>query len=68
MLKRITLLLVLAGTACAPSDRLDIILENGWVVDGTGNPRFKADVGIRGGRILAIGPSTDMPARRRVNV
>ncbi|MDH3455276.1 MAG: D-aminoacylase [Gemmatimonadota bacterium] len=68
MLKRLILLLVLAGTACGPSDRLDFILENGWVVDGTGNPRFRADVGVRGDRIAAIGHLTDVPARRRVDV
>ena len=34
MLKHIALLLVCAGAACAPSDRLDVVLENGWVVTG----------------------------------
>jgi dihydroorotase/N-acyl-D-amino-acid deacylase len=68
MLKRITLLSLLAGLACASSDRLDIVLEDGWVVDGTGNPRFRADVGVRDDRIAAIGHLTDVPARRRVNV
>ena len=68
MLKRLILILVLTGMACGPSDRLDIILENGWVVDGTGNPRFRADVGVRGDRVAAIGHLADVPARRRVDV
>ena len=34
----------------------DIIIKNGRVVDGTGNPWFKTDVGIRGGKIQKIGP------------
>ena len=33
----------------------DIIVKNGFVVDGSGNPWFRADVGIKGGRISRIG-------------
>jgi N-acyl-D-amino-acid deacylase len=35
---------------------LDRVLKGGRVVDGTGAPARAADVGIRGGRIAAIGP------------
>jgi N-acyl-D-amino-acid deacylase len=33
----------------------DLILKNGKIVDGTGNPWYHADVGIRDGRITRIG-------------
>ena len=33
----------------------DIIIQNGKVVDGSGNPWFKADVGIQDGKIAEIG-------------
>ena len=33
----------------------DIIIKNGRVVDGTGNPWFKTDVGIKEGKIQKIG-------------
>ena len=32
----------------------DLIVSNGTVVDGTGRPRFRAEVGIRDGQIAAI--------------
>ena len=33
----------------------DVIIKNGYVVDGTGNPWFKGDVGIKGEKITEIG-------------
>ena len=33
----------------------DLIIRNGTIVDGSGMPRFRADVGIGGGKIAAIG-------------
>ena len=37
----------------------DLIIRNGTVVDGSGMPRFRADVGIAGGKIAAIGKIRD---------
>jgi N-acyl-D-amino-acid deacylase len=33
----------------------DWLLRNGTVIDGTGGPRFRADVAIRGDRVAAVG-------------
>ena len=34
----------------------DVLLRSGRVIDGTGNPWFRADVGVRDGKIAALGP------------
>ena len=33
----------------------DVLIRNARVMDGTGNPWIRADIGIRGGRIAAVG-------------
>src|SRR5205823_578659 len=40
----------------------DLLIKNGTVVDGSGLPRYRADVGIRDGRIAEIGR---LPAEAR---
>jgi N-acyl-D-aspartate/D-glutamate deacylase len=42
---------------------LDLALKGARVVDGTGAPRFQADIGIRDGRIVEIGTLTEQAAR-----
>jgi N-acyl-D-amino-acid deacylase len=38
------------------ADLFDVIIENGRIVDGTGNAWFYGDIGVRGDRIAAIVP------------
>ena len=45
----------------------DIVIENGRVVDGAGNPWFKGDIGIKDGRIARIGSLKNAPARERID-
>lgn len=44
---------------------LDLVLKNGTVVDGTGLPRFLADVGVEGSRIAAVGK--DLQGRESID-
>jgi N-acyl-D-amino-acid deacylase len=45
---------------------LDLIIRDGVVIDGSGAPRFGADVGIAGGKIVAVGKVGE-PAREVID-
>jgi N-acyl-D-amino-acid deacylase len=45
----------------------DLVILNGHIVDGTGSPWYAADVGIRDGRIAAIGRLAGAAAKQTVD-
>jgi len=58
------------GQVARPSaqrPRFDVIIANGTIVDGTGAPWFRGDVGILGDRIAAIGMLGDATATARID-
>ncbi len=46
---------------------LDLCIRNGSVLDGTCAPAIRADVGVSGGRIVAVGDLKDAPAIKSVD-
>jgi N-acyl-D-aspartate/D-glutamate deacylase len=52
-----------AGPAAEPA--YDLLVRNGKIVDGTGNPWFQGDVAVRGDRIVAVGR---VPAGKALHV
>jgi N-acyl-D-amino-acid deacylase len=71
------LLLLLAAAACAPrtapvpaAASYDVVISNGRIIDGTGNPWYYGDVGIVGDRIAYVGPRNTLAnarAARRID-
>lgn len=46
----------------------DVLLRGGWIVDGSGNPRYRGDLLIRGDRVAAVGRLPQVAARETLDV
>jgi len=46
---------------------LDLVISEGTVMDGTGGPRFKADVGVENGKIARIGKVRPITGARKID-
>lgn len=53
--------------APAPPPTLDLKITNGRILDGTGAPWFRGDVGVRGDTIVAIGDLSEMAAKATID-
>jgi len=45
----------------------DLVIRNGHIIDGTGSPWYSGDIGIRNGRIAAIGVLNAAVAKRTID-
>ncbi len=61
------LALILSTGAHAAEPEYDLIIRNGRIVDGTGNPWFHGDVAIRGDKIVAVGRVPEVKAKRTID-
>ena len=68
--QRISAVIVIAAlvSACdARTERFDLIVRGGQVIDGTGQPPIRADVGVIGDRIARIGDLSQETAGRVID-
>jgi N-acyl-D-amino-acid deacylase len=59
--------LPLHAQATAQDQPFDLVITHGHIIDGTGSPWYSGDVGIRGGRIAAIGSLAGSPAKLTID-
>ncbi len=48
----VILFLILPGCS---REHFDLLIQNGYIIDGTGKPAYQADIGITGDKIISIG-------------
>jgi len=58
---------LLTFTVASQAQQLDLLIRNGSVVDGTGAPARKVDIGITGDRIVLVGPANGAKAKRTID-
>lgn len=63
----LTVLTVALAIAPAQAQTFDIVIRNGRVLDGSGNPYFYADIGINGDEIAAVGDLSGATGRRELD-
>lgn len=64
-MRLVTLLMFIATLSF--SQPYDLLITNGKIIDGTGNPWFYGDIGIRDSRIAAVGKLAQKEAKRVID-
>src|SRR5258705_1422367 len=60
-------MLAVAAVRSETPSGFDLVIAGGRIVDGTGAPWFRADIGIKGDRIVAVGDLSQAAAVRRID-
>ncbi len=68
---RYSLLAIIAISTFLPifaqTPAFDLVIANGRIMDGTGSPWYSGDLGIRGGKIAAVGNLSAAPRQRTID-
>ncbi len=59
--------LLISSLSIAQTPSFDLVITHGRIIDGTGSPWYSGDVGIRDGKIAAIGNLTAAPRKRTID-
>jgi N-acyl-D-amino-acid deacylase len=62
-----TLLCVVAVGFAQQSSSFDLIITSGHIIDGTGSPWYSGDIGIRDGKVAAIGNLSTATSKRTID-
>jgi N-acyl-D-amino-acid deacylase len=60
-------LILSSAPATADEPPYDLVIRNGKIVDGTGNPWYAGDVAVRGDKIVAVGRIPVADAKREID-
>jgi N-acyl-D-amino-acid deacylase len=63
----VVLLLAVIAWAAPAQKPFDVVITHGHIIDGTGSPWYSGDVGIRDGKIAAIGNLSDAARTRTID-
>jgi len=63
----LAVILALASTLAQAQPSFDLVITNGHIIDGTGSPWYSGDLGIRDGKIAAIGNLSAAPRQRTLD-
>jgi len=71
-MKRVAIAFILLASVLTPrlgaqTEEYDVVIMNGKIVDGTGNPWFYGDVAIRGDRIVKVGRVVPAQTKRTID-
>jgi N-acyl-D-amino-acid deacylase len=61
------LILALGAVGALAAQPFDVLIRNGHIIDGSGSPWYSGDIGIRAGRIAAIGRLANAPSRKTID-
>jgi len=65
--KIVFLISFLATSTSSAQQNFDVLVQGGRIIDGSGNPWYEADVGIRGERIVSIGDLSNTTASQVID-